>query len=390
MKHFFALLLCSASALQSQELTLQTAVELAVQRNPQVREAAELVKAAKARAQAAGTIPNPEAIARVERAPSNPDYLIGAGQTIPLAGRLGAARELENIRATSAELEAERVLLRIRRKVQGAFATALFADEAARIQSNTVHDAQALARILKARVKEGDALPEDLARAESQALRAKVELKRAEHLQEHARKALLAEIGDPKLSALKLKGEIDDLLGLDHLTLLVQEMKTAESLGEAAVQQQKAALALARKERIPDLKLELLYRREETSREDAFDIGISIPIPLFDRSRAKIQAASAELRAAQARLENTRLKAEVEQHELRAHLETALDIATLIRTQIQPRAVRTLDAATSRYKAGDTSLAEYLRRRGEYLEVQEAYLNNLRAIAEIWTLTAPH
>lgn len=388
MKHF-VLVIVAIFSLQADELSLEKALELASQRNPQLREASKLVKAAKARVRSVGTLPNPQAIARVEGAPRESEYLIGFEQSIPLGGRLSAARELERSRMTAAELEAERMLLQVQRKVHGAFATALFADEAARIQSNMVHSAEAMVRILQARVEAGDALREDLSRVESEALQARVELKSAEHLQEHARKVLFSEIGDPGLKDPILSGAIGDVLGVDHLGLLVKEMKALENLGEAAVNEQKARLNLARKERIPDVSVELLYRRIQPSREDGFDAGIRVEIPIFGQTRQKIRAATAELGASEARLANARLKAEVQEHEIRAHLENALAIANLIKNEIQPRAARSLAAADARYKAGDLPLTEFLARRREYLAVQENYLRSLRSIAEIWTLS-PH
>jgi hypothetical protein len=72
---------------------------------------------------------------------------------------------------------------------------------------------------------------------------------------------------------------------------------------------------LAKAERIPDVNLDLLYRRLEGSRENAFDVGVRIPIPLFD-SKRKIRQAEQELRGSEARFERVRNQIGLEQHEL--------------------------------------------------------------------------
>jgi outer membrane protein, heavy metal efflux system len=82
-------------------LTLERAIEMAIKNNPRLAEAEAELDAAKAPAQAAGRLPNPEAIARMESAPhssgttSQAEYLVGVSQAIPLGGRLSAARKAE-------------------------------------------------------------------------------------------------------------------------------------------------------------------------------------------------------------------------------------------------------------------------------------------------------
>lgn len=378
------------------KLTLERAVHLAVENSPQLREAQALVTAARERSRSIGSFPNPEAVARMESAPlqgnttRNAEYVAGVSQTIPLGGRLSAARASDILNATQAEKQAELTLFQVRRNVHSAFATALFADEAARLQSNSLQDAQSALHIAKIRLETGDAIPDDVARIESETLQAQVELNRAHHIQEHARRILAAAIGTPNAHAFTLAGELDDLLGISIIDALVAELKTTETISETDVLRQEARLTLARKERIPDLNLDLFYRRLEETKRDAFDVGFRIPIPIFSRSAQKIRAARADVTAAEARLENTRVQSRLQEHELRAHLETALQSANLLKNEIRPRADKILQTASTRYQAGDMSLSELLPRRKEWLAVQQSYLDSLREILEVWSISSAH
>jgi cobalt-zinc-cadmium efflux system outer membrane protein len=296
------------------KLTLERAVHLAIENSHQLREAQALVTAARERSRNVGLFPNPEAVARMESAPlqgnttRNAEYVAGLSQTIPLGGRLTAARDSEILNVTQAVKQAELTLLQVQRNVHSAFATALFADEAARLQSNSLQDAQSALRIARIRLETGDAIPDDVARIESETLLAQVELNRAHHIQEHARRIFAAAIGTANAHAFVLEGELDHLLGISTIDALIAELKAAESLSETDLQRHEARLTLARQERIPDLNLDLFYRRLEETKRDAFDVGFRIPIPVFSRSAQKIRAARADVTAAEARLENTRLQ----------------------------------------------------------------------------------
>jgi cobalt-zinc-cadmium efflux system outer membrane protein len=225
-----------------------------------------------------------------------------------------------------------------------------------------------------------------VARLESEALQARVELDRSKHLQEHARRVLAASVGGGQLEGVNLSGALDDVLGVSKLENLFAELRATEAVEQSEVEKQKARLKLAKKERIPDLNLDLFYRRLESTKQDAFDVGLRIPLPVFNRPGQKVRAANADVAAAEARLENTRIQTRLQEHEAEAHLEIALQAARLLRDEIRPRADKILKTATARYKEGDMSLAELLPRRGEWLRVQENYLNSLRMVVESWTL----
>jgi cobalt-zinc-cadmium efflux system outer membrane protein len=70
-----------------------------------------------------------------------------------------------------------------------------------------------------------------------------------------------------------------------------------------------ARLSLERRQAIPDVRLSAGVRRFEADGSTALVAGVSLPLPIFDRNRGGVQAAQAELRAAEARGQQAKLDA---------------------------------------------------------------------------------
>jgi cobalt-zinc-cadmium efflux system outer membrane protein len=161
------------------------------------------------------------------------------------------------------------------------------------------------------------------------------------------------------------------------------------ALADADLRARQARVDLTKAERIPDVRVELLYRRLEASRQDAFDVGVSIPIPLFDRNQGRVREARAEVAAAEARSRSTRNTLGVRLHEAHAQLTTALAASRALKTDILPRADIVLKSADARYNAGDISLNEVLPVRRDWAAVQLTYLESLRDVMQAWAELSP-
>src|SRR3546814_16879005 len=76
----------------------------------------------------------------------------------------------------------------------------------------------------------------------------------------------------------------------------------------ADVLRSRAELELERSQAIPDLTLSAGVRQFRETDDSAFLVGVSIPIPVFDRNRGAIERAGAEVVAAEADLAAERLE----------------------------------------------------------------------------------
>lgn len=379
-------------------LTLSQAFELADRSHPEIAYALAQVEAAAGRTAQAGVFPNPVAVARMEQAPfdghttEEAEYVAGLSQRIPLGNRLSAASQVGRLEEERLREELAVRRLEVHRRVQGAFATALYLDEVIKVQLSAVQITANGLAATGARLAAGDALPEDVARAEMEMGRARLELERAQSLGEQAQAELRGAMGNPNVVVLSLEGALEDTFELPTLESLSARLGDHPSVAvaEAGISVERARVGLAEVQRIPDVNLDLFYRRLEISNTNTFDIGIAIPLPLFDRNQGSIREAQASVAAAEARARSTRNELERELRQAHIRLTSALADARALREIILPRAEVVLRAFEGRYAAGDASLTEVLPIRREHTAIELAHLESLRRVMEAWAALLPY
>lgn len=351
-----------------------------------------MVEAADGRAQQAGVFPNPEAILAAQQlhisgnAPNEQEYLAGVEQAIPLARRLSKARAAElldrEVRVRGLEVKRRE----IRMRVHSAFAMALYQQKACQVQSTIQKNAERAVATTRSRVEAGDALRDDLARVEMELGRVKVEVQRAESLHRQALVALAAAVGDVNLSVSSLAGSFDETLEIPSLETLTANLSAHPEmeLASADVCARNARVDLARAERFSDLKAQVLYHRLETGQENTMDVGLSIPLPLFNRNQGRLRETGAEVAAAEARLRTTQNELVSRLRESYLQLTTALANSRTLRNETLAQADSVLATAETRYAAGDIGLAEILPVRRDWAAVQLSYLESLRDVMQAW------
>lgn len=368
-------------------LTLEQALTLAETMHPELAAAQARLRAAEGRVLQAGLLPNPGIVARAERVTDHEEYLAGVGMTVPLGGRLAAAVAVEERDRERLAHEAAAEKLEVRARVHAAFAAALHADEARRLQAEALKDAQSAVTVARARLAAGEGLPEETARAEMEELRARLELERAVGLRDRGRLALAAAIGDPGLAVVDLEGAIEAALEIPSLESALKRLPDSPllSAAEAEAATRRELVRLAEAERIPDVSVELLYRREHDAGVNTFDMGLGITLPLFNRNQGRLQEARADVSLAEARVRAVGNDVERQIRDGHARLTRALAQARFLREEMLPRAGTVLAGFEKRYAAGDISLADVLPVRRDRLQLRLTYLEMLRDVTEAWS-----
>ncbi|HEX7901673.1 MAG TPA: TolC family protein [Planctomycetota bacterium] len=373
-------------------LTLERALDLADRLHPDLAQAQARADAADGRALQAGLFPNPSLIGRMESAPfeerttRDADYLAGLSQRLPVGGRLGAAREVERLEAERLRKEREVKRFEVHSRARGAFATALFAAEVAKVQAELVGFARRAVEVARVRRQAGDVAAHDVARIEMEEARARLDEDKAKGLRELALVGLAAALGDPGLRVRSVSGALEAAFELPALESVLADLEGGPqaALARADVEAARSRVDLAKVERVPDVTLDLLYRRIGASDTDAFDVGVSIPLPLFDRNQGRLKEARAESRQAEARARATRGDAARRVREAHVRLGEAVGHARLVRDEILPRAETVRQAAEARHEQGDLSLADVLPIRRDYAAARLAHLDALREVMDAW------
>jgi len=341
--------------------------------------------------------PNPRAKLALEEAPlengnalEDADVIVGISQSIPRSGRIESATRAEQAEATARERELEALTLDVRRAVRGAFAGALYAQEVVQLRTSLLDVAERRVELVQHRVAAGDEVEDAMLRVELEAVTAQHEFERADTNLGQALVALTKAVGNPHLDFGHLEGDFSSAFELPELEELLSRLESnptllAASAGSAAA---RARFDLARDLASPDLDLGLFYRRTGAG-TNALDLGISMPIAVFDRGQGRITEARAGILDAQSRERSARLSLDTGLRGAWQRAQAAWRHLELLETEVLPRAEQLAERSELRYGAGDVSLDELLRRRAQWTGVQLGHLETLHETMLAWAeLTA--
>jgi cobalt-zinc-cadmium efflux system outer membrane protein len=250
--------------------------------------------------------PNPEVSLEVENIAGSGafsglsaiEYTLVVGQRIELGGKRGARVEAARTQAQLADLEADLADAELGFIVRERYITAAAAASRVELARNVVERNEELARIAGILVEVGREPPLRALRAEAALAEARAELQAAEAVSLAARAALSSLWGEQKTPPL-VPSAFPDLRPPE--TVLVSATGLQLRVARAGSAAAAAEIDRERSLRIPDPVVSAGVRRFEESNDNAFLVGVSIPLPFGNRNQGNIAAAEARLRAASAR-----------------------------------------------------------------------------------------
>lgn len=250
--------------------------------------------------------PNPEVSLEVENIAgsgafsglSATEYTLAVGQRIELGGKRGARVKAAQAQAQLADLRADVADAELGFLVRDRYVAAAAAAARLELAHDVVERNQELARIAGVLVEVGREPPLRALRAEAALAEARAELQAAEATSLAARTALAAlwsGEGAPPL----VSSDFPDIdpPGAVFASATGLQLQVARAESRAA----ETEIDRERSLRIPDPVVSAGVRRFEESNDNAFLVGVSIPLPFSNRNQGNIAAAQARLRAANAR-----------------------------------------------------------------------------------------
>lgn len=368
------------------------------ERAPRLAEANAGIARAAGLAQQAGARPNPELGVELENfGGSGPYENFGASETTVSVGvpfELGGKRPAR-IAAGRAELDAARARVLVAGAEYDFALAASYADaEADGVRLDLAKDALRLAeddlRVAKALVDAGKeaALRQVQARSAVESARAGVDMARAAQAASLAELTALAGAPQPFTSvppSLLPHAERDETLPAPD-PLASPAYRAAQAAREAAARR----VAVERTRQSPDLTASVGVRRfggdDEARSATAAVAGLALPLPLFDRNRGNIAAASAELVGAEAAVSAARFEAESGVRAGRARAVAALSRIAAAR-DAESTAAEAYRLSRLGYEGGKLPLIEVLNARRALTEARvatvDARLERLGAEAEL-------
>lgn len=371
-------------------LTLEAALRIAQGANAELSAAQYELQAVGASVLQAGALPNPTLDVGVEdRRRETRETTVQLSQPIELGGKR-TARVDAAVRARDAaiaELNAKRA--DIRATVITTFFDVLAAQERLRLAENSAELAKRATTVAARRVVAGKVSPVEVTKAKVAESSVRFELVQAKSELTSVRKRLAALWGNPSPRFERVEGQLDALPELPEGRELSRRLAASPALARARIEvdRRQALTQVERSRRIPDITLNMgVKRSEELGRNQAI-VGVSIPLPFFDRNQGNIlealrrtDKARDELAATETRLDNALAQAF-------ETLNVARQESGVLQQEVLPGAQSAYDAATKGYEAGKFNFLDVLDAQRTLLQAKSQYLRALseahRAAAEI-------
>ena len=364
-------------------------VREALLRNPELNFYRAEIAAARGTLKTAGTIRNPELSTQAGYKNTRDNssgssgeggtFALSANQTFEYPGRIALRKAVAegDIHLAELHLAQFRIALgaRIRALVNGVFV----AQERLTAVREVADRFEGLSNVLAQRQPTGVTSELETRIIEGNALT----LRRQEREAELAAKIPLAQLnqlrGQPVSASLQLPSARVALTELPTLPRLLQSARAYAveiRIREAELVQQGFKVSLSKNERYPAITVGPFYSYEKAAdREQQIGVGISLPLPLWDRNAGAIETSKAREQQAQAALLATRRDVE------RRVTENAVTLQAK-REEIDKWQADTLkkfrDAAESsdrNYRLGSVPISIYVETQKQYLEITGAFLD---------------
>ena len=377
---FYFILFCRPALLADTssvgDLTLVQAQQMALRNNADLRIAQSQADAALAQLRSVREFPNPVAGYSIGKINSDGrsnattdghgfwnrsyDSIFSLSQFIEL-GKRGVRRASAEAGAQSAEAlrdDSRRLLLQ---SVNQLYLAAVEASEEVRVRTESAASLRREAGIAAARFHAGDIAASDQAQIEIAAAQLELAAATARANAHGAHVAL-----EKLLGLAEPRGEtvLADTLG----GTVALPLNTESAIGsrpdivaaEAGLKKSEADLTLQRHGVIPDLTVSLQYEHQPPDQPNTVGLGLSFPLPIWNRNTGNILAARAARNEAQAQLEKIRTQASADVTTARVVFEEAQKRAEIYQNNLREKSAAIAQSVRYAYEKGGAALVELL------------------------------
>jgi outer membrane protein, heavy metal efflux system len=369
-----------APAAFAQSISLPQALSTAMDANPDMAAARQEIGIADGARKQAGLIPNPTISYDVEDTRrSTSQTTVTLSQTLELGGKRGARVDVATYGQTAAQLELDRRVNALRAEVVQAFYAALRAQTGLDLAKQSLELTERGLRIVDGRVRAGKSSPVEATRAQVQLAEAKLQVRRAETEKATAYQQLAQITGSSVTVFDRLDSPtLSPGLPPDAEELLSRLDQTAE-MRQAVVQIDKsdASLGSEKAQRIPDLTVSVGSQYDRSVRERVNTVGLSMPLPLFDRNQGNILSASRRADQARDQRNAVELRLRSETQTAVNQWATAMQEVESYDKTILPSAQQAVETATRGFEMGKFGFIEVLDAQRTLIVARGQYLDSL-------------
>ncbi|MDG9928034.1 MULTISPECIES: TolC family protein [unclassified Pseudomonas] len=370
------------------EVSLSDALRIAVENNPEMAAANWGVSISQGERTQAGLIQNPEISWEMEDTRSDTrTTTVQLTQPIELGGKRSARVELADRGIDAAQVEVERARNALRAEVIQAFHGVLLSQLRVDLATESMRLAERGVNIAQGRVRAGSASPVEATRATVQLSEVRLELKRASAELANAQVLLKAAMGaDASAGQIFVEGDASSIPPPPMLSDLLKRLDSTPEmrLATLAIAQQDATYSLERTQRIPDVSISLGSQYSAADRERVNLVGISMPIPLFNRNQGNVYAAARRADQARDSRNASLLRMQSTIQQAVDLWRTASEEIDSFNTDILPSAKSAVDSATRGFEMGKFGFIEVLDAQRTLIGARNQYVAALSSATDSW------
>ncbi|WP_454688205.1 TolC family protein [Achromobacter aloeverae] len=363
--------------------TLEEAISLALEKNPTLSAARSESASTEGAVTQAGVLPNPSLDLGMDDTQMS-TRTTTAMVTMPI--ELGGKRAARIKAAQLSRDASQRLLAATRAEIRSAAIAAYFrvavAQDKLRLAGDTVKIAENALSLADKRVEAGKSPPLERSKAQVELSTARIEAKNAEVQLQDARRSLGALWGDVDPGFPAVQVELDRPPPRPAIDELRAALSTAPRLeaGRLNVAVGEANLQVEKSKRYPDITIGAGMSRDNELGRNRPQLGLSIPLPLFDRNQGNVY--SAQMQAYKARDEYRQLETTITAELLAAVSRFDLAAGSLreFRDSVLPGAAESYRAARLGFEAGKVGFLEVLDAQRTLSQSRNSYLSVLETV----------
>ena len=379
------------------DVTLRDALAAALQHNPELAAFSCEMRATDARTLQAGLRPNPEIEAESEEVGGGGERAgfdsavttLRLSQVIELGGKRAKRKHIAATEAALAGWDYESKRLDVLTSVTRVFVDLLAAQERSTLAAESLSLAERVLAAVAEQVKAGKVSPVEETKAGVAAASARIEQRQAQRGLDAARRQLALLCGASAADFTRAIGRFDQIGPVPSAERLAELVTQNPDVArwQTELDQRQAALALEKSKRVPDVTVSAGAQRFHAEDETAYVVGLSVPLPLFDRNQGAIREAVAKVAKAREEQRAAELRAHVELTAAYEALSSAHAEATALRADVLPAAQSAFDAAQEGFRQGKFDFLVVLDAQRTLIESKGQYIQALaeyhKSIADV-------
>jgi len=379
----------------SQEVTLEQAIQEALANNPELRAKRQELEMAKAQFLKA-VWPNPELEGGVTTgtltgSAGEHDLEVGFSQAIPWSGRLRYQKQAATrlIERTGWDIQDRERLLTL--DVTQAFTRVVALQEQLKVLELLIQINHQLVETVEARFGKGEVSQIEVQVAKVEFQQDRVEQKRLQAGLKTAASALNLLLGRPKATTRSVViGRLTYqpvVLDAQRLTRWALINRPDVMMLDADIRQAEALIKLAQASRFEDLKTSAFFQRSQGQIEvngdtvkdtdNLLGFKVSIPLPFFDRKKGDIKEALARREVSRITKELIMLRVEREIEQLIARLTSLQDIVGSYEQEILATLDESIRTIQNAYAQGQVSFFEVIQIEERLISFKRSYVEEL-------------